>query len=145
MASEMKTKQTDADVEAFLRAVPNDRKRGDSFALLEIMKDVTGLEPKLWGTSIVGFGSYHYKYATGREGDMPMIGFSPRKQNLTIYIMDGFSRYEEQRARLGKHKVSVSCLYINKLDDVDRDVLREIVQASYDHMQGGIRSDELYQ
>lgn len=86
------------------------------------------------GDSIVGFGRYHYKYESGREGDMPLIGFSPRKQNLTLYILMGFDGFDDLRDRLGKHKVSKACLYINKLADVDEDVLREMVQRSYDHM-----------
>jgi hypothetical protein len=133
--AENKIRQTDADVEAFLNAVPEERKRQDSFAILELMKEVTGEEPKMWGASIVGFGSYHYKYASGREGDMAITGFSPRKQNLTLYIMGGFDNYEDLRARLGKHKVGKSCLYVNKLDDVDQDVLREMVQRSVTYMR----------
>ncbi len=96
---------------------------------------VTKLEPAMWGTSIVGFGSYHYKYESGREGDMPLVGFSPRKQNLTLYIMDGFEGYDRLLGKLGKHSTGKSCLYINKLEDVDLDVLRELVASSYKHMK----------
>lgn len=135
MAYELKTKATDADVEAFLNAVPDERKRRDSFAILEMMRDVTGDEPKMWGPTIVGFGSYHYKYASGHEGDMALAGFSPRKQNLTLYIGGGFDSYEDLLARLGKHQVGKACLYIKKLDDVDQDVLRKIVERSVEHMQ----------
>jgi hypothetical protein len=131
--TENKTQPTDADVEAFLNAVDNERKRADSFAILKMMKEVTGEEPVMWGPSIVGFGSVHYKYASGREGDMGLTGFSPRKANLTLYITDGFDKYGDLLARLGKHKTSVSCLYINKLADVDQDVLRELVQRSVEH------------
>jgi hypothetical protein len=134
MATENKTKETNASVIDFLNAVPNERRRTDSLAILQLMKDVTGEEPKMWGDSIVGFGRYHYKYESGREGDMPLIGFSPRKQNLTLYILMGFDGFDDLRDRLGKHKVSKACLYINKLADVDEDVLREMVQRSYDHM-----------
>jgi len=136
--AENKTKPTDADVEAFLNAVDNERKRADSFAILKMMKEVTGEEPVMWGPSIVGFGSVHYKYASGREGDYLLTGFSPRKQNLTLYIMAGmagFEHFDDLRARLGKHKVGVSCLYINKLADVDMDVLRELVRRSVEHMR----------
>lgn len=133
MASEAKTKVTDGDVAAFLNAVPDEHKRRDSFAIVEMMKEVTGEEPKMWGTSIVGFGSVHYKYASGREGDMAVAGFSPRKQNLTLYLMGGFENYEDLLAGLGKYKLGKACLYINKLDDVDRDTLREMVQKSVEH------------
>lgn len=128
--ADIKTKETDASVEAFLDAVPNERKRADSYAILQMMKEITGQEPKMWGTSIVGFGKYHYKYASGREGDMPVIGFSPRKQNLTLYIMPAFTEFETLREKLGKHKLGKVCLYINKLDDVDQAVLREILRHS---------------
>ena len=131
--AENKTQPTDADVEAFLNAVPGERKRADSFAVLEMMKEVTGEEPVMWGPSIVGFGSVHYQYDSGREGDMGLTGFSPRKANLTLYITDGFDKYGDLLARLGKHKTSVSCLYINKLADVDQDVLRELVRRSVEH------------
>ena len=131
--AENKTQPTDADVEAFLNAVDNERKRADSFAILKMMKEVTGEEPVMWGPSIVGFGSVHYKYASGREGDMGLTGFSPRQANLTLYITDGFDKYGDLLSRLGKHKTSVSCLYINKLADVDQDVLRELVQRSVEH------------
>ena len=133
--AENKTQPTDADVEAFLNAVDNERKRADSFAILKMMKEVTGEEPVMWGPSIVGFGSVHYKYASGHEGDMGLTGFSPRKANLTLYITDGFDKYGDLLARLGKHKTSVSCLYINKLADVDQDVLRELVRRSVEHMR----------
>lgn len=89
----------------------------------------------MWGSSIVGFGSYHYQYASGREGDWPIVGFSPRKQNLTLYIMNGFDRYESLLARLGKHKTGKSCLYLNKLEDVDLQLLRELIQESVAYMK----------
>jgi hypothetical protein len=132
--AELKTKQNDQSVEAFLNRVDDERKRADSFAILEMMKQITGLEPKMWGDSIVGFGSYHYRYETGREGDMPITGYSPRKQNLTLYIMPGFGQYEALMAKLGKHTTGKSCLYIKKLADVDLDVLKELVRHSVDHM-----------
>lgn len=128
--SKPKTVQNDSDVDAFLDAVENPRRREDGRRLLELMWKVTGEPPKMWGSSIVGFGSYHYKYESGREGDMPITGFSPRKQNLAVYVMPGFSNFAELLAKLGKHKTGKSCLYLNKLDDVDLDVLTEIVRES---------------
>ncbi len=133
--SELKTKQNEASVEAFLDSVEDEKKRKASYTILELMKDVTQEEPKMWGDSIIGFGSYHYKYKSGREGDWPITGFSPRKQNLTLYIMSGFSEYDNLLNDLGKYKTGKSCLYINKIEDVDLDVLRELVRQSVDHMQ----------
>ena len=132
--AELKTQKNDASVEVFLNSVPDERKRRDSYAILELMKDVTGEEPAMWGTSIVGFGSYHYKYASGRENEWFLVGFSPRKQNLTLYIMSGFDEYESLLANLGKHKTGKSCLYINKLEDVNQSTLRELVEKSVTHM-----------
>ncbi len=128
--SEPKTKQHSGDVNAFLDSVENPRRREDARRVLELMREVTGEPPKMWGASIVGFGNYHYKYASGREGNWMITGFSPRKQNLTVYIMPGFSQFADQLARLGKHKHSKSCLYLNKLDDVDLEVLAELVRES---------------
>jgi hypothetical protein len=133
--AENKTKATDADVYEFINNVPDERKRQDSFALLELMREVTGEEPKMWGSSIVGFGSYHYKYASGREGDAGLTGFSPRKQNLTIYITSGFEQYADLMQNLGKHTTGKSCLYVKRLSDIDMDVLRELVRKSVDHMK----------
>lgn len=133
--AELKTKLNDASVKEFLESIEHDGKREDAYAVLELMKEVTGEEPKMWGSSIVGFGSYHYQYASGREGEWMQVGFSPRKQSLTLYIMPGFDEYEELMTKLGKHKTGKSCLYINKLADVDRDVLKELVKLSVDHMR----------
>ncbi len=133
--AENKTQKTRTSVDEFLASVPNRQRQEDGLALLAMMKDVTGLEPEMWGPSIVGFGEYHYRYESGREGDMPLAGFSPRSRSLSLYIMDGFDGYDELLARLGKHRTGVSCLYINKLDDVDRDVLRELVARSYEYMR----------
>ncbi|MCA9864990.1 MAG: DUF1801 domain-containing protein [Anaerolineae bacterium] len=130
-----KTVETEAEVEAFLNAVPDERKRADSYAILKLMQDVTGEEPKMWGDSIVGFGRYHYKYASGREGDFLLAGFAPRKQNLSLYILSGFDDFDDLRGRLGKHKVGKACLYINKLSDIDEEVLREMVRRSVEHMR----------
>ena len=127
---ELKTKVNTASVEGFLNSVTDEQKREDSFEILRLMKQVTKEAPKMWGSSIVGFGSYHYKGASGREGDWLLTGFSPRKQNLTLYIMGGFASYKDLLKKLGKHKTSMGCLYIKKLDDVDKKVLKELVARS---------------
>ncbi|MCG8353132.1 MAG: DUF1801 domain-containing protein [Chloroflexales bacterium] len=132
--AELKTKPNEASVEAFLNGITDAKKREDCFAVKEIMQQGTGVEPRMWGDSIVGFGTYHYKYESGREGDWFVTGFSPRKQNLTLYIMAGFDQYDELLAKLGKHKTGKSCLYVKKLDDIDRATLRELVQQSVEHM-----------
>jgi hypothetical protein len=132
--AENKTKQNEQSVEGFLNRVPDEKKKQDSFAVLELMKEVTGMEPKMWGDSIVGFGTYHYKYASGREGDYFLAGFSPRKQNLTLYIIAGFDQYDALLSKLGKFTTGKSCLYIKKLEDVDMGVLRELVKQSVQHM-----------
>ena len=133
--SEPKTKKTDVSVEAFLHQVDNPQRREDSFRVLEIMKEVTGDEPAMWGPSIVGFGSYHYVYASGREGDWMLTGFSPRKQALTLYIMAGFDRYDEYMSKLGVYKTGKSCLYVKRLSDVDESVLRDLIKDSVEHMK----------
>lgn len=132
--TELKTQRNDASVEEFLDSVDKEKKRQDSYAILKLMKEVTGEEPAMWGTSIVGFGSYQYKYASGQEGEWFLVGFSPRKQNLTLYIMSGFDDYESLLGDLGKYKTGKSCLYINKLEDVDLSTLRELVEKSVAHM-----------
>ena len=128
---ENKTTPNDQDVEQFLNSVDDERKRKDSFTILELMKQVTGIEPRMWGSSIVGFGSYHYTYESGREGDMILAGFSPRKQNLTLYNMGGFERYDELLKKLGKHTTGKGCLYIKRLDDIDLPTLRRLIEASF--------------
>lgn len=127
--AENKTQATDADVTGFIAQVEPDRRRTDSERLMDIFAEVTGYEPKMWGPTIVGYGSYHYKYDSGREGDFLATGFSPRKANLTLYIMPGYGDYKPILDRLGKHKLGKSCLYINKLDDVDEDVLKELIRT----------------
>ncbi|MBT8190003.1 MAG: DUF1801 domain-containing protein [Bacteroidia bacterium] len=129
-----KTTANTKSVTSFLESIENDQKRKDSFRILEMMRKLTGKEPVMWGSSIVGFGEYHYVYETGREGDMMKIGFSPRKQNLTLYIMPGFDRYAELMSSLGKYKTGKSCLYIKRLEDVNLEVLIDLMQSSYDHM-----------
>jgi hypothetical protein len=133
--AELKTKRNDASVEAFLNGIADERKRQEAFAILHLMQEVTGETPTMWGDTIVGFGSYHYKYASGREADWMLTGFSPRKQNLTVYIMAGFDQYDNLLARLGKHSTGSSCLYIKKLQDIDLAVLRELVSQSVAHMK----------
>ena len=133
--ADLKTKRTDASVDAFLKGVVDDTRRQDCLTLLRIMKQAVGAEPKMWGSSMVGFGSYHYKYASGREGDWFLTGFAPRKQDLTLYIMAGFGHSEALLANLGKYKTGKSCLYIKRLADVDLTVLKELISASVKHMK----------
>lgn len=132
--AENKTQPTDEEVKGFLETVEDERKRDDAYALIELMRDVTGEAPRMWGTSMVGFGKYHYKYATGREGDAFLAGFSPRKQAMTLYIMAGFDQYDELLGKLGKFTTGKSCLYVKRLSDVDLEVLRELVTKSVQHM-----------
>lgn len=129
---EIKTKVNDASVEGFIESIDNETKRNDSFKLLEIYTRITGESAKMWGPSIVGFGQYHYKSdRSSQEGDWMITGFSPRKQNLTLYFMDGFDNYTEQLEKLGKNKTSKGCLYINKLADVDMKILEELIEISF--------------
>lgn len=128
--AELKTKKNSASVEKFLNNVADVQRRKDCFRLLEIMKTATKAEPAMWGTSIVGFGSYQYKYASGRELEWFLTGFSPRKQDLTLYIMRGFARYPLLMKKLGKHKTAKSCLYIKKLEDVDLSTLKQLIKQS---------------
>ena len=128
--SDLKTKKNDASVLEFINKVEDEQKRKDCHEIMEMMKEITCEEPKMWGDSIVGFGSYHYKYATGREGDWFLTGFSPRKQNLSLYIMSGFEHYTSLLSNLGKHKTGKSCLYVKRLEDVDRDILKEMITGS---------------
>ncbi len=124
-----KTQTTDADVQAFLEAIEHPVRRADALVLDDMFRRITGWQPRMWGPTIVGYGSYHYVYDSGREGDGPATGFSPRKANLSLYIMPGYQNFGDMLDRLGKHKKAVACLYINKLADVDLDVVEEIVRA----------------
>ena len=133
--AQLKTQPNDQSVTAFLNRVEDKTKRQDSFSILELMQQVTGSEPVMWGDSIIGFGSYHYKYASGREGDWFLTGFSPRVQNLTLYIMSGFDEYEELLGKLGKHSTGKSCLYVKRLENIDLDILKELVEKSVAHMK----------
>ena len=130
-----KTVATDQSVQEFIDSVDNEVKKNDSLTLLDMMADITGRPPVMWGSSLIGFGTYHYKYASGREGDFFLTGFSPRKQALTIYIMPGFSEYDEILGKLGKYKTGKSCLYIKKLDDVDQEILQELIAKSVAYMR----------
>jgi len=133
--AKLKTRPTRTSVSAFLKRIGDESRRKDCQTLVRIMKHAVGDQPKMWGPSIVGFGHYHYKYASGRENDWFMVGFSPRKQDLTVYIMTGFDRHDAILSRLGKYRTSKSCLYIKRLADVDVAVLQELVTASVTHMK----------
>jgi hypothetical protein len=136
--AEPKTQRTRMSAAEFLAAVPDPRRRADAEAVCALMADVTGEAPTMWGTSIIGFGSYHYRYASGREGDWPAIGLSPRKQSLTLYISAGFDAYDELLSRLGPHSTGKSCLYIKKLADVDERVLRDLVAGGFERLHGKV-------
>lgn len=132
----IKTTVNDASVEDFINKVGDEAKKQDSLALLKMFKTITGEQPKMWGSSIIGFGQYHYKSERSRqEGDWMLTGFSPRKQNLTLYFMPGFDSYKPLLDKLGKHKTSRGCLYINKLSDVDIDVLEQLIERGYTDMK----------
>ena len=135
--AEIKTKENNTSVEDFINSTKNDQKIKDAFELLKIFIQITGEKPKMWGSSIIGFGKYHYKSSrSSQEGDWPLTGFSPRKQALTIYIMGGFKGYENLLEKLGKYKTSSgSCLYIKKLKDVDLDVLKLLIKESYENFK----------
>lgn len=135
--AELKTKINDASVEKFLNGVTDEQQREDAFRVLELMREVTGEEAKMWGTAIIGFGRHHLKYASGRELDSALVAFSPRKANLTLYITDGFDKYDEYMAKLGKHKTGKSCLYIKHLSDIDEDVLKDLIAASVENVKNG--------
>lgn len=136
--AELKTKQTGDSVTKFLNGVADEIKRKDSFEILGMIEKAIGLQPKMWGTSIIGFGSYHYKYESGHEGDACIIGFSPRKQNITLYVGVSNNKVAELLKNLGKHKTGKGCLYINKLSDVNADVLKKIIKVSYDEAKKNI-------
>ncbi len=128
--AELKTKKNNASVTAFVKGIEDPQKRKDCQAIAKMMRAATGARAKMWGETIVGYGDWHYKYASGRDADWFQVGFSPRKQNITVYIMNGFSTYEKLLAKLGKHKTGKSCLYIKRLSDVDVDVLEALINAS---------------
>lgn len=130
---ELKTKKNDVSVEDFINSVDDDKKKADSKVIMDLMSKATNDKPKMWGSSIIGFGSVVLKYETGREMDWMKIGFSPRKQNITLYVLNGFDRQEELLNQLGKHKIGKGCLYINKLEDIDMDILKELIKESAQH------------
>ena len=132
--AENKTQKTDSSVEDFINSVDHEGKRADAFEILEMMKAVTGEEPKMWGKAIIGFGDLHYKYASGREGDWFKVGFSPRKAKISLYISGcDVAMHEEMISRFGKHKAGKGCLYVNKLVDIDKEVLKEMIKNCYDN------------
>jgi hypothetical protein len=133
--SEPKTKPSSASVDAYIDAIEDDSRRSDCLEVVRLMSRITGKPPVLWGGSIVGFDTYHYVYASGNSGDWPIVGFSSRKANLTLYIMAGFDRYDELMDRLGKYKIGKSCLYLKKLSDVDADVLEDLIRESVQFMR----------
>lgn len=128
-----KTVPTTSSVSDFIDSVHDSTKREDSHALVTILSDITGQKATMWGPAIIGFGKYHYKYASGHEGDAPLIAFSPRKQTLTLYTMDGAEEHRELFKKLGPHSTSVSCLYVKRLSHIDLDVLKEIMKRAYAH------------
>ncbi|KEZ48173.1 DUF1801 domain-containing protein [Metabacillus indicus] len=130
MAYELKTKETDHSVVEFIEGVESPKKREDAYRLLDLFTETTGFEAKMWGPSIIGFGSYHYKYPTGHEGDAPLVGFSPRKAKISLYFATGDSEREKLLKDFGKHTTGKACVYINKLADVDEDVLRQLINQS---------------
>ncbi len=130
-----KTQPTKESVEAFLQKVESEQKQKDSFTILQLMTEITNKQAVLWGPSLIGFGQYHYKYASGREGDFFLTGFSPRKQSLVVYIMSGFNKEKELMEKLGKFKTGKSCLYIKKLSDINMDILKELISRSVAYME----------
>ncbi len=129
--TENKTRETDASVEAFVEAIADPQQQADARSLIGVLGEITGHEPRMWGPSIIGFDSYHYRYESGREGDMAAAGFSPRSRELTVYLADGVETYRDELARLGRHRTGKACLYIRRLADVDLEVLRDVLGRSY--------------
>ncbi|WP_126427112.1 DUF1801 domain-containing protein [Brevibacillus marinus] len=132
---ELKTKENDGSVMAFIESVENPKRRADAYQLLQIFTEASGYPAKLWGPSIIGFGSYHYQYASGHEGDAPLVGFSPRKAKISLYLTPGDAEREALLQRLGKHTTGKACIYINKLADIDVDVLKELIRQSVAFLQ----------
>ncbi|QFT90321.1 hypothetical protein FIU87_16775 [Bacillus sp. THAF10] len=135
MGYELKTKETENSVIEFIEGVDNPKKREDAYRLLDIFTETTGFEAKMWGPSIIGFGSYHYKYATGHEGDSMLVGFSPRKAKISLYLATGDAKREELLNKFGKHTTGKACVYINKVADIDEEVLKELIQQSVSFTQ----------
>lgn len=135
--AEIKTKQTDADVHEFINTFANtEQKKKDSFEILKLMQDVSGFEPKMWGPSIIGFGKYHYKSdRSSQEGDWPLIGFSPRKSAISLYVYSGCAGQDDMLKELGKFKMGAACIYVNKLSDINIEVLKKLMTTTIDHLQ----------
>ena len=138
--AEAKTRPTKVKVTDFLNKIPDAERREDCFAVAKIMEEITGEKPQMWGPSIVGFGTYHYKYASGRESDWPVAAFSPRKGDLTLYLMPGFENRDELMSKLGKHKTGVSCLYVKRLSDIHIPTLKKLIKASVKDLQAYTKS-----
>ena len=138
--AELKTKPTNESVKEFINKIADEERRADCFEVAKIMEEVTGEKPKMWGPSIVGFGSYHYKYESGREGDWPVAAFSPRKKDLTVYLMMGFEKHHELMQKLGKHSKSKSCLYIKRLSDIHTPTLKKLIRASVKQLKSYVIS-----
>jgi hypothetical protein len=138
--AELKTKPTDKNVAAFLEGITDTSRRADCYTVLEMMKRVTGAEPRIWGTGVVGFGDYHYKYGSGREGDWFVAGFASRKSALTLYITAGVERFPRVLEKLGKHKAAKGCISIKKLDDVNLSVLEDLLKKSVDQIKAAHKS-----
>ena len=138
--AEIKTKPTKESVTAFLNKIPDAQRREDCFVLATLMEEITGSKPKMWGPSIVGFGSFHYKYDSGREGDWLVTGFSPRKQDLTVYVMMGFEKHAALMKELGKHRHAKSCLYIKRLSDIHLPTLKKLLKASLKDLAAYIKT-----
>ena len=128
--SENKTKKTNESIEKYINSIKDENVKKDCYTIIKLMQSITQKEPKMWGSSIIGFGGYHYKYASGREGDFFLTGFSPRKQNLALYLMGGLENQKDLLKKLGKHKTGKSCLYIKSLNDIDKEVLKEMIVQS---------------
>ncbi len=133
--SNLKTQRTDSSVEDFLESVDNEEKRADCLRILELMKKVTGEDPQMWGPGIIGFGSYHFKYDSGREGDWFITGFAPRKKEITLYILAGFAEHDDLMQKLGKYRIGKGCLFLKRIDDIDLSVLNELVERSVAYMR----------
>ena len=133
--AELKTQKNDSSVEDYLNAIDDDQRKKDCISIHKMMQDATGKPGSMWGDSIVGYGSYHYKYKSGREGDWMLVGFSNRKKSISLYLMSGFSNYDDLLDKLGKHKTGKSCLYINNLADIEEDILKKMIALSVEYMR----------
>lgn len=140
--AELKTKPTKQSVADFLKKIPDAQRREDCFTVAKLMEEATGDEPKMWGPSIVGFGTFHYKYDSGREGDWLVIGFSPRKGDLTLYLMMGFEKHGELMKQLGKHRTGKSCLYLKKLSDIHLPTLKKLIKASVKDLKAYVKAQK---